>query len=557
MNCWAVLGLVPVRDTAAIKKAYAARLRITRPDQDAAGYQQLREAFDAAMAYAKSAPEAPAQPQWHDAPAPSSPAPAQAEWHDVPAPAPVAAIDLGDLINDTLDLWEEQGDAALLAHWPQLKHILGVSSLTQTVAGSTAFARMVLSQPRLPAQFVDQLRLFFGWGADYRRMPQLVGHDAVEFKRRLAQLVHQLNSNKLREEQERINAAKAAALAQGKATQLALATRSRFGHLTRFARLMAAPPSRMGILFAVLMGPILQRRWNGLNDGERAILGIGETAFDRGTASFAQGARVRGMLGIAVLAIAAGLQSMAAIPPFYALALLAGLALCHWFPVYQWQEGWRARLYPAKLVCAWVRAEFLEAKEAKAFAVVASIAGLMFCLVMAPPLIGDGPRYSGGQAVFAIFLLACQWLFPPDGQDTQPDAIIPIFLFCMVACQAAGITDVLTQMSLTTFWMAFAYSAQNKWWGLFVGVLWALAVLLIYLQWDFHGRAQTLIPLSLIVPWLLFALAPVEGAGFVVFVIALGVLFQPFGNPSAFALWVGALATALGWAALLTRQRVS
>jgi hypothetical protein len=547
-----------MRDTAAIKKAYAAKLRVTRPDQDAAGYQQLREAFDAAMAYAKAAPAAPAPPRWHETQAPATPAPVESEWHDaVPAAATVKTIDLGDLVNATLDRWEEQGDAALLAHWPELQKILGVSSLTQAIACSTAFAKMVLSEPTLPSEFVDQLRLFFGWGMDYRRTPQLVGHDAVAFKHRLAQLPSQLKTKKVQVEQERINAAKAAAFAIDTAKLLALVTRGRFAYLLRFAKMMAMAPSRIGILFAILMGPILQQQWCGLSANERAILQIDDTAFHQGTAAFEQAARLRRLLGIAVLAIVTGLQSMAAVPAYYALAVLAGLALCHWFPVYQWQESLRARLYPAKFVATWIREEVLGRKHARVFAIAVSLLGLMFCLAIAPPLIGDGARYSTGQAVFAAFLLACLWLFPPDGQDRQPDAIIPVFLFCMVACHAVGITDIVTQMSLAAFWMAMAYSAQNKWWGLIVGVVWAVVVVLIYMQWDFHGREQTLIPLSLIVPWLLFALAPSEGAGFVIFAIALGVLFQPFGNAGAFALWVGTLATVAGWGALLARQRVT
>tara|TARA_B100000676_G_scaffold312037_1_gene384421 strand:+ start:1129 stop:2073 length:945 start_codon:yes stop_codon:yes gene_type:complete len=48
MNCWAVLGIDATQDQALIKKAYAAKLKITRPDEDPFAYQELREAFEQA-----------------------------------------------------------------------------------------------------------------------------------------------------------------------------------------------------------------------------------------------------------------------------------------------------------------------------------------------------------------------------------------------------------------------------------------------------------------------------------------------------------------------------
>ena len=47
---WTVLGLPPTQDERAIRKAYAAKLRVTRPDENPRGFQELREARDAALA---------------------------------------------------------------------------------------------------------------------------------------------------------------------------------------------------------------------------------------------------------------------------------------------------------------------------------------------------------------------------------------------------------------------------------------------------------------------------------------------------------------------------
>ena len=52
MDCWQILGIEPTDDERAIKRAYAKQLKTTRPDDDAAAYQRLREAFDYALAVA-------------------------------------------------------------------------------------------------------------------------------------------------------------------------------------------------------------------------------------------------------------------------------------------------------------------------------------------------------------------------------------------------------------------------------------------------------------------------------------------------------------------------
>lgn len=48
-TCWQILNIAPTNDSRAIRKAYAALLKTTRPDDNAAAYQTLREAFDEAL----------------------------------------------------------------------------------------------------------------------------------------------------------------------------------------------------------------------------------------------------------------------------------------------------------------------------------------------------------------------------------------------------------------------------------------------------------------------------------------------------------------------------
>jgi hypothetical protein len=49
ITAWTVLGIAPTADSAAIRRAYAGRLKLTRPDEDPEGFQRLLRARDAAL----------------------------------------------------------------------------------------------------------------------------------------------------------------------------------------------------------------------------------------------------------------------------------------------------------------------------------------------------------------------------------------------------------------------------------------------------------------------------------------------------------------------------
>jgi len=174
------LGLPHDADERAVKRAYAQRLRQTRPDEDPAGFQQLHAAYQAALAHCRDKPSSPpARAAEHDdgndvaaarqaSAEDASPAPmADAE----PAAPPLPAFDPDHFIEQAFAL-AEAGDAANLQQWLETRPELW-SLQRKWQLGRLLLRQLHEWQPPMPPRCLQILLGFF----DLDHV--LAGHDPL------------------------------------------------------------------------------------------------------------------------------------------------------------------------------------------------------------------------------------------------------------------------------------------------------------------------------------------------------------------------------------------
>lgn len=194
---WARLGIEPPTDLATIKKAYAAKLKLTRPDDDAEAYQALRAAYERVQQWARwqiDNPDAVSAPAAADPAAPpplhqESPA---AAVDEPPTPTAEPAVMPQQLIDELELRWRRAGEAGLMHAWQGARHELNQLPLNRQAEFSAAFAQWALSLPSLPDEFLKVLDAHFCWLNDFRT-ERLLGvalahalHDAFDERLRPA-----------------------------------------------------------------------------------------------------------------------------------------------------------------------------------------------------------------------------------------------------------------------------------------------------------------------------------------------------------------------------------
>ena len=176
---WALLGIEPTTELAAIKKAYALKLRTTRPDDDAEAYQALRGAYERVQQWLKwQLQEAAAQAdEVPAAAAPPPPMPPTPPAPEVAQPAfdepPANVVQPRHLIDELELRWRRSGEPALMHGWAEARRELDQQPLNRQAEFSVAFAQWALNLQSLPDEFLKALDAHFGWLNDFRTERQL------------------------------------------------------------------------------------------------------------------------------------------------------------------------------------------------------------------------------------------------------------------------------------------------------------------------------------------------------------------------------------------------
>ncbi|MEP6740064.1 MAG: hypothetical protein ABJA61_06770 [Caldimonas sp.] len=226
---WQRIGLeTPTADRQAIKRAYALKLRVTRPDDDAAAYQLLREAYDRLIQRSRAAGEdarpdpAPdsATDRGEDLPLPEDEeqtalptlrgeaeptAPPTFRSESVASSEPLPAIaraapsrSAAQLCELVVSTFEAGGPAAVTALVPEITRALSVLPLQAHTEAAFRFAHLVIERNRLPSELLLCLRDHFDWLDDFR-IARVLGPQGCEaLESALSELPRKLNNNLLR-----------------------------------------------------------------------------------------------------------------------------------------------------------------------------------------------------------------------------------------------------------------------------------------------------------------------------------------------------------------------
>ncbi len=195
---WSILGIAPTADLIAIKRAYASQLKRNRPDDNPAGYQRLRQAYDWAQQHAHwQTPTAPhlveetEEETFHSSAtntpsglnAPDIPSVFEAEHTEssrnntgaIDAHADEEAFSPHGLIDAVQAHYRQYGKDSLTSYWPELREALELAPFHMRDQININFVDLVLTE-NFPTEFIGELAEYFSWGRDFR-LEKILGID--------------------------------------------------------------------------------------------------------------------------------------------------------------------------------------------------------------------------------------------------------------------------------------------------------------------------------------------------------------------------------------------
>lgn len=175
MSVWEVLGMRASGDVRDIKRAYARQLKVTRPEDDPAGFQTLRDAYEMALQMAAQAAAEETEPSLIDVDEQDRPAPAthaQAVMPavpDLPSTPDMQAASAGpDPMQQARQLWDEYLAKAAAQPKHRLAKMSGSDALLNLQVRECFewCAAQYCAGDECPSSMREAIVQFYGWDND-------------------------------------------------------------------------------------------------------------------------------------------------------------------------------------------------------------------------------------------------------------------------------------------------------------------------------------------------------------------------------------------------------
>lgn len=563
MNCWTLLGIDCTSDLITIKRAYAIKLKITRPEDDAKAYQELRDAYQQATKAAKLRPFNMSETDTARSPitgdlvpnANDSSTPTEYNANNFfnnrgkeqePAKidtavavtvtseiTPEDACDSEQLVEQVLNQWRLLGDTDLLSYWPELERLLVLTPLSEASQYSAEFADMILDNRRFPAEFTERLMEYFEWRSDFR-LERILGKEASRaLQQHLVLLPFQIRVNLVniemtKKRKEEAEKAEADALAAVEPRRQAL--RERHRHAINLAQSSLSKDPMQAELFALMAGPPLRREWASLTAEHFETLGISVRAQERVGFAFRQ-ARISARL-VSAFFIFIGTSAFGKWHEIELPLVVLAFACCYYLPVGQLNEKLRSWVYPQRLLTLLIRPDVLNPQ----------VLSIVFCSIAATMCMVWSRNNPGVEIVYfqailwpVTLHLALAWLTRPNNETPALDISPSIFLICALTVWAQGAHNLPLILSLAATWHALSYAFLQIRGERPLALIFILGGILLFTD---PGTASTVL-LGFGIPWLLFKLSMTESAGFVTTAICIAWITLPAKHAPYLMLWTG------------------